>query len=278
MNFKRNPMAARNLSAPRVTIFDSGLGGLTLLQPLRQALPQAAFTYIADTAVFPYGDLSLERLEERVLAVLQTTLQREPDVLVIACNTAATVVLPTLRLRFAFPIVGTVPAVKPAAALSKTGVIAILATKGTIARAYTQALIEEFASHCFVQRVGSSNLARLAEEDWMGLAVSDEAIAAEIAPCFVEINNARTDVVALSCTHYPLLLPRLETLAPWPVHWLDPASAITRRTVDVLGAKAYTPEKSSGGLRAILTLAPSPRMREGLQRYGFTDVGVMDVG
>jgi glutamate racemase len=144
-------------------------------------------------------------------------------------------VLPHLRRRFPIPFVGTVPAIKPAAELSLSRRIAVLATPGTVARDYTRGLIEAYAGGCEVTLVGSRRLAELAEAELTGRPAADADILAEIGPCFVAGEGRRTDVVVLGCTHYPLLLPRLERLAPWPVIWLDPAPAIARRVSQLLG-------------------------------------------
>jgi glutamate racemase len=151
-----------------------------------------------------------------------------------------------LRAAYALPFVGTVPAIKPACAQSKSKRVSVLGTKGTVQREYTRALIRDFAQGCEVTLVGSPELAALAERALSGEAVDDRDIVAEIAPCFIggakhpmadprADSLARTDTVVLACTHYPLLLDRLERLAPWPVEWIDPAPAIARRVSDLLG-------------------------------------------
>ena len=234
---------------PTILVFDSGLGGLTVLEQVRCARPDAAYVYAADNAAFPYGALSEGALVGRVLHVMERLLARHaPDLVVIACNTASTVVLPALRQRFVTPFVGVVPPIKPAAAMTRSRVVALLATPGTVARAYTRELVDTYAGDCAVTLVGAPNLARFAEEEMAGGQVDDEALRAEIAPCFVALDDGRrTDVICLSCTHYPLLLPRFERLAPWLVQWVDPAPAIARRVVQLVGA---APEAA---------LDPSPR-------------------
>ena len=228
--------AALQPRAPTILVFDSGLGGLSVFAEVRKARPDARFVYAADDAAFPYGRLSEPALVGRVLAVMERLIARyAPDLAVVACNTASTLVLPHLRRRFAIPFVGTVPAIKPAAALSLTKRISVLATPGTVARDYTRSLIEAFAGGCEVTLVGSRGLAALAEIELSGEPAPASDIVAEIAPCFVGEGGDRTDVVVLGCTHYPLLLPRLEAVAPWPVTWLDPAPAIARRVVQLLG-------------------------------------------
>jgi len=221
---------------PKILVFDSGLGGLTVFAEVVKLRPDARFFYAADDAGFPYGRLGETQLIARVMAVMARLIDNiAPDVVVIACNTASTLVLPHLRAAYPkLPFVGTVPAVKPAAAQSRSHLISILATPGTVARDYTHDLVRTYATHCEVTLVGSRDLASLAEAYMKGESVSDEQILREIAPCFVEANGRRTDCIALACTHYPLLQAEFERLAPWPVDWIDPAPAIARRVDHVL--------------------------------------------
>lgn len=222
--------------APTVLVFDSGLGGLTVFSELRTALSGARFIYAADDAGFPYGRRDENMVIARVTEVMERLIPRyQPSLVVIACNTASTIVLPVLRERFAIPFVGTVPAIKPAAALTKTGRVAILATPGTVKRDYTHELIRSFAATIEVELVGATGLAGLAEAILRGRPVEDAAIAREIASCFVDRDGKRTDVVVLACTHYPLVLEAMKRVAPWPVTWLDPAPAIARRAADLTG-------------------------------------------
>ncbi|WP_022723450.1 glutamate racemase [Rhodopseudomonas sp. B29] len=225
---------------PNILVFDSGLGGLTVLREIVKALPDAHYTYVADDAFFPYGQHSEDAIIGRVVPLIgELIAAHAPDLVVIACNTASTLVLAHLRAAYTVPFVGTVPAIKPACAQSRTKRISVLGTSGTVKREYTKALIRDFAGACEVTLVGSVHLAALAEAALGGETIDDTAIAAEIAPCFVgENSDHRTDAVVLACTHYPLLLDRLIRLAPWPVDWIDPAPAIARRVVTLLGSAA----------------------------------------
>lgn len=226
----------RPLTSPTILVFDSGLGGLTVYREVALARPDARFVYVADDALFPYGDIEEGRLVARVLAVMGNLIEtRRPDLVVVACNTASTIALPSLRARFSVPFVGTVPAIKPACAASQTKLVTVLGTEATVQREYTRALIREFAGGCDLTLVGSPRLAGFAEAELRGEPVADQAIAAEIAPCFVENGTERTDIVVLACTHYPLLIERMRRLAPWPVAFLDPAPAIARRVVELVG-------------------------------------------
>jgi glutamate racemase len=239
---------------PTILVFDSGLGGLSVLREVVQARPDAHYVYVADDAFFPYGHHSEEALIARVVPLMgELIAAHTPDLIVIACNTASVQVLAPLRAAYTTPFVGTVPAIKPACAQSATRRVSVLGTKATVAREYTRALIRDFGGGCEVTLVGSPELASLAEAALSGGSVADLDIAAEIAPCFVGSPNdaARTDTVVLACTHYPLLLDRLKTLAPWPVAWVDPAPAIARRVRDLLGPPG--PEADEAGATMIFT-------------------------
>jgi glutamate racemase len=225
-------------SPPTILVFDSGLGGLTVLREIVRTRPDAHYVYVADDAFFPYGHHSEDQIIARVVPLLgELIAAHNPQLVVIACNTASTLVMSDLRDEYKVPFVGTVPAIKPACARSKTKRVSVLGTKGTVKREYTRALIRDFAQGCEVTLVGSPELASLAEAALSGIEVTDRDISAELAPCFVgdrEDGSTRTDTVVLACTHYPLLMDRLVRLAPWPVDWIDPAPAIARRVADLL--------------------------------------------
>jgi glutamate racemase len=249
-----------------VLVFDSGLGGLTVLREIAQLRPDLRLLYAADDAAFPYGRWDDEALADRVVSVVAGLIERfEPSLVVIACNTASTLALPALRARFSIPFVGTVPAIKPACERSVTKRVSVLATPGTVKRDYTQGLIREFAAGCNVTLVGSENLATLAEAALRGEAVEDAAIASEIKPCFVD-DGSRTDTVVLACTHYPLILDRLVKAAPWPVNWIDPAAAIARRVSSLLAERSEPVELP---LKAYFTSGklPTPALVSSLGRF-----------
>jgi glutamate racemase len=242
-------------SPPTILVFDSGLGGLTVLREIVRARPDAHYVYVADDAFFPYGHHSEDQIIARVVPLIGELIGKHvPDLVVIACNTASTLVMSHLREQYNVPFVGTVPAIKPACARSKTKRVSVLGTKGTVRREYTKALIRDFAQGCEVTLVGSAELASLAEAALSGVAVNDRDISAELAPCFVgdgEDHATRTDTVVLACTHYPLLMDRLVRLAPWKVDWIDPAPAIARRVADLL--KAPGSEVDRAGAEMIFT-------------------------
>ena len=228
---------------PTILVFDSGLGGLTVLREIVRARADVHYVYVADDAFFPYGHHSEDQIISRVVPLIgELIAAHAPDLVVIACNTMSVSVMTHLRAAYSVPFVGTVPAIKPACASSKTKRVSVLGTKATVKREYTQALIRDHAQGCEVTLVGSADLASLAEAALSGVEVSDEQISAELAPCFVgdsHDSSARTDTIVLACTHYPLLMDRFVKIAPWPVDWIDPAPAIARRVSDLL--------KSAGG-------------------------------
>ena len=257
---------------PTILVFDSGLGGLTVFREIRAARLDARIIYVADDAFFPYGAHGEAELVARVVPLVGKVIEaHRPDLVVIACNTASTIVLPHLRARYAEPFVGTVPAIKPACAASLTKRVSVLGTEGTVAREYTRTLIRDFANGADVTLVGSAKLAALAEAELRGTPADDAAIAQEIAPCFIDESGRRTDTVVLACTHFPLLLERFERVAPWPVSFIDPAPAIARRVVELIG-----PSAGSDDPPAVISFTsgtpPSQKLMTALTRFGFAHV------
>ena len=255
--------------ATAILVFDSGLGGLTVFREVAKARPDASYVYVADDAFFPYGSHGEDKLVARVGALMgELIAAHRPDLIVIACNTASTLVLPHLRTRYSVPFVGTVPAIKPACATSRTKRVAVLGTEATVGREYTQTLIRDFANGSDVKLVGSARLARFAEDELNGAPVADEPIAREIAPCFVDADGRRTDTVVLACTHYPLLLERFERLAPWPATFVDPAPAIARRVVGLIGPAASAEPSSAAPIVFTSGRPSSAALAAALTRFG----------
>ncbi|MBB3286169.1 MULTISPECIES: glutamate racemase [unclassified Rhizobium] len=261
--------AAANELKP-VLVFDSGIGGLTVLREARVLMPERGFIYIADDAAFPYGSWEEAALKERIVGLFAKLLaQYDPEVCIIACNTAFT--LAGAALRAAFPqmtFVGTVPAIKPAAERTRSGLVSVLATPGTVKRAYTRDLIQSFATQCHVRLVGSENLARLAESYIRGDAITDEAVMTEIDQCFVEMDDRKTDIVVLACTHYPFMANIFRRLAPWPVDWLDPAEAIARRARSLVPQMADAVHPDNFDFAVFTSGAPDFPTRRLMQGFG----------
>lgn len=252
---------------PTVLVFDSGLGGLTVFREIVKARPDAIYNYVADDAFFPYGHHTEDEIVARVVPLIGDLIaEHAPDLVVIACNTASTLVMAHLRAAYSVPFVGTVPAIKPACAISKTKRVSVLGTKGTVKREYTRTLIRDFAQGCDVTLVGAENLAALAEGALRGESISDAAIAAEIAPCFVN-GAAKTDTVVLACTHYPLLIDQLMRLAPWPVDWIDPAPAIARRVTALLGPATDATPPLPAGITFTSGRQPGPALSRALEPF-----------
>ncbi|WP_166269040.1 glutamate racemase [Marinobacter caseinilyticus] len=216
---------------PSVLIFDSGVGGLSVAQCIRQRVPSAQLTYLADNACFPYGDQAEATVISRCVALVVEALTRSAaDVIVVACNTASTAVLPSLRAAVSVPVVGVVPAIKPASLVSENRRIGLLATPATVTRPYLEHLINEFAGDCRLERVGHPDLVRWIEAWVAGQPLSERLLKDALAP----FRRAEVDTVVLGCTHYPLILDRLQAVLPEIRFWVDSGDAIARRTLAVL--------------------------------------------
>lgn len=216
----------------RILIFDSGIGGLSINDEIKAMQPDVAVTYVADNRIYPYGTLSEQALIERITGLFPRLIERfQPEAMVIACNSASTLVLDHLRELTAIPVIGVVPAIKPAAQHSQTGVIGLLATPGTVRRAYTDRLIQSFAGHCQVIRVGSHELVDQAENKLRGLPVNAAAIGDVIKP-FTQAPGL--DAVVLGCTHFPFLHQELKQCLGDHIALIDSGQAIARRTAFIL--------------------------------------------
>jgi glutamate racemase len=218
---------------PSVLVFDSGVGGLSVAASIRRLCPQLPLVYLADNAGFPYGDKSEADVIKRTCALVTSALaQFDCQIVVLACNTASTVALPALRLCVSRPVVGVVPAIKPAAAISVNRRIGILATPATVARPYLDQLIADYADDCQVRRIGHPELVHWAE----ALARGEPVPHAQLAEVLAPFELAGVDTVVLGCTHYPLLMPALQKAAPGVRFWVDSGDAIARRVEQLLGS------------------------------------------
>lgn len=253
-----------------ILIFDTGIGGLTVLREARVLMPHHRFVYVADDAAFPYGAWSEPELLKRMTGLFgELIADHAPTMTVIACNTASTLAID--HLRQVYPgqtFVGTVPAIKPAAERTRSGLVSVLATPGTVARQYTRNLISEYAEKCHVRLVGSENLAALAETYMRDGFVDEEAVAAEIAPCFVEKDDLRTDIVVLACTHYPFLVNRMRKTAPWPVDWIDTSEAIARRALVLTEDMTEPMEQGDPDIAVFTSGAPAPEQARLVKGFG----------
>jgi len=250
-------------------LFDSGVGGLSVLRAVTALLPDAPIVYVADNGGFPYGTKTEAEIATREPALLGRLTERyHPRLIVIACNTASTIALGAARAALDLPIVGTVPAIKPAAALSKSRVIGVLGTNATVRQPYVDRLSEEFASDCLVLRHGSARLVELAEAKLRGEPTPTEGFAAALAGLFDQPGGERIDTVVLACTHFPLVADELAATSTQPIRFVDGAKGIARR-VAVLTAGQIWPAARPPGI-AVFTapIDPTPALIEALARFG----------
>nr|WP_087020474.1 glutamate racemase [Thaumasiovibrio subtropicus] len=224
------------------------MGGLSVYQEIKRRLPQATYTYVFDNGAFPYGELPPSTLVDRVVAIIKDRVAaRDIDLVVIACNTASTVVLPPLREQLSIPVVGVVPAIKPAASASKVGVIGLLATPATVSRPYTDELISRFAEHCKVLRVGSTRLVEIAEDKLRGIPAPLGELAQILSPF-----KGAVDQLILGCTHFPLLREEICAVLEEAVSVIDSGAAIANRVVSLLEGSTL---KEQGAHQVYCTLA-----------------------
>jgi glutamate racemase len=260
------------MAKPRpLLIFDSGVGGLSVLRPIRALMPNAPIVYAADSAGYPYGTKSPGEIEARVPALLGRLVERyDPELIVIACNTASTIALDAVRAALDLPIVGTVPAVKPAAALSKSRVIGVLGTEATVRQPYVDRLAAQFASDCAVIRHGSAELVDLAEAKLRGDATDLGAYSRILGAMFDQPRGEDMDTVVLACTHFPLVQEELQAASPRPLAFVDGKEGIARRTAWLARDRAW-PEQPPEGVALFTGRAQQAEpYRAGLAAYGLT--------
>ncbi len=250
-------------------LFDSGVGGLSVLAKVRAALPRAPIVYVADNGGFPYGTKSEAEIAGRVPALLGRLAERyRPRLIVIACNTASTIALAAVRAALDLPIVGTVPAIKPAALLSTTRVIGVLGTDATVRQAYVDDLSARFAGDCLVLRHGSAALVELAEASLRDAPTADADYAQALAGLLDQPGGDRIDTIVLACTHFPLVADRLAAVAPRPLAFVDGAEGIARR-VGVLTQGQGWPDEPVAGIAVFTARAEtSDGLRRSLRRHG----------
>ena len=254
---------------PTVLVFDSGVGGLSVYNEIRQLLPNLHYIYAFDNVAFPYGEKSEEFIVERVLEIVTAVQQRYPLALaVIACNTASTVSLPALRDKFAFPVVGVVPAIKPAARLTANGVVGLLATRGTVKRPYTRELISRFANECKIEMLGSAELVELAEAKLHGEPVPLDELRRILRP-WLRMQEP-PDTVVLGCTHFPLLAEELMQVLPEGTRLVDSGAAIARRTTWLISTQENLVSSQEENLAYCMALnEDTDALLPVLQGYGF---------
>ncbi|MDY0972761.1 glutamate racemase [Siccibacter turicensis] len=254
---------------PTVLVFDSGVGGLSVYDEIRQLLPDLHYIYAFDNVAFPYGEKSETFIVERVVEIVTAVQARYPLALaVIACNTASTVSLPALREKFPFPVVGVVPAIKPAARLTANGVVGLLATRATVRRPYTHELIARFAAECHIEMLGSAELVEMAEAKLHGEPVSLDELRRILRP-WLRMPEP-PDTVVLGCTHFPLLADELLAVLPEGTRLIDSGAAIARRTVWLLEHEAPQAASADSNIAYCMAFTPeTAQLMPVLERYGF---------
>ncbi|WP_439510839.1 glutamate racemase [Marinimicrobium koreense] len=266
---------------PRLLVFDSGVGGLSIMADIQRLLPHCSVSYASDNAAFPYGTKSEEVLVARVDRVLHRLIEHSrPDVVVVACNSASTLALPHIRAHFREPIVGVVPAIKPAAHQSRSRVIGLLATPGTVARSYTRDLIQQFAADCTVISLGSSELVRLAEAHLRGQTPSLAQLQDLLSPMLSHPRAPEMDTLVLACTHFPLLKQKLQAVVGPEVALIDSGEAIARRVAYWLTELGRGKSASESPAHQALFTADGPeveRLGPALGEFGISDIQVVAV-
>lgn len=261
------------MSAQRpVLFFDSGVGGLSVLGATRALLPRAPLVYVADSAGFPYGTRSEAEIGARVPALLGRLAERHrPRLIVIACNTASTIALAAVREALDVPVVGTVPAIRPAAAISRTRVVGVLGTDATVRQPYVDDLTERFAGDCLVLRHGSAELVALAEAKLRGAATDPARYAAILDGLFAQPGGERIDTIVNACTHFALVAGELAAAAPRAVAFVDGSAGIARRVAFLTAGQAW-PDDPGAGLAVFTGAGPNAALAHALAGYGLERV------
>lgn len=237
----------------KVGIFDSGVGGLSIYRTVSRRLPNVSLSYCSDNDFHPYGTKPDSVVAARTTDVCaEFVRQAHLDILVIACNTASTVALSAVRKHLKIPVVGVIPAIKPAAMKTSSGIIGLLATPATVGRPYVDELIEKFASNIKVIRVGSSALVALAEAKARGKFIDIDDVRREISGLFLTTEDpadgtGRLDTVVLGCTHFPLLIDEFKSAASWEVNWMDSSEAIATRVAYLIDEASDIDSRSIKG-------------------------------
>ncbi len=242
------------IDARPLLFFDSGIGGLSVLDATQALLPRAPIVYAADSAGFPYGTRSEAEIAARVPALLGRLAERyHPRLIVIACNTASTIALQAVRAALDLPIVGTVPAIKPAALASRSRVIGVLGTDATVRQAYVDNLAAEFANDCVVIRHGAADLVEAAEARLRGEAVAPERFATALDGLFSQPGGDRIDTIVLACTHFPLVAADLAAAAARAITFVDGSAGIARRIASLTNGQSW-PDAAPTGIAVFTRL------------------------
>lgn len=261
---------------PTILFFDSGVGGFSVYRETKKLLPDWHYLYCFDNEGFPYSERAEESIIQRTLSVCQKiNACYSLDAIVIACNTASTVVLPVLRANFSIPIIGTVPAIKPAAEISATKHIGLLATKGTVKRYYVDELIHRFAQNCEVERLGSTKLVEIAEQKIRGYSVDLIALKDELSPWS---DLADLDTLVLGCTHFPLIKDEIQLCLPQVKYFMDPGAAIAKRIQSLLNnVNVQQKGEKHNQMFCTMHFDEESQFKQALHLWGFESLEVIDI-
>lgn len=256
-----------NQSIPKVLIFDSGVGGLSVYREIEMRLPQLSYTYLFDNAAYPYGELDQQVLLQRVERLITGLVEQEGfDIVVIACNTASTIVLPTLRSKLSIPVVGVVPAIKPASSIANKAV-GLIATPATVTRQYTHDLIRSFSADKNVELLGSTRLVDMAEEKLRGRAIDLQELQNILSPLISHI-----DVAVLGCTHFPLIRDEIQQVLGKDVLLVDSGEAIARRVKSLLGIEGSVCSENKHTIYSSAPAWEESALNERLEQLGFSAI------
>ncbi|PNI02982.1 glutamate racemase [Vibrio diazotrophicus] len=256
-----------NQSVPKVLIFDSGVGGLSVYREIEMRLPQLSYTYLFDNAAYPYGELDQQVLLQRVERLITGLVEQEGfDIVVIACNTASTIVLPTLRSKLSIPVVGVVPAIKPASSIANKAV-GLIATPATVTRQYTHDLIRSFSADKNVELLGSTRLVDMAEEKLRGRAIDLQELQNILSPLISHI-----DVAVLGCTHFPLIRDEIQQVLGKDVLLVDSGEAIARRVKSLLGIEGSVCSENKHTIYSSAPAWEESALNERLEQLGFSAI------
>lgn len=260
-----------NADAP-LLFFDSGIGGLSVLRVVRAALPNAPIVYAADYAGLPYGTKGEAEIAARVPALLGRLVERfRPRLVTIACNTACTIALSHVRAALDVPVVGTVPAIKPAAEATQTGVIGLLGTAATIRQPYVDRLQDAHAAGMTLLRHAAPELVEAAEAKMRGESVDAALYARAMRGLTGTPEGDRLDVTILGCTHFPLVQDELADAAPG-MQFVDGAAGISRRIVHLTDGQTWPGEQTAGTFITTGTLAVAEALRPALSGFGISKI------
>ena len=259
------------MSDAPVLLFDSGVGGLSILCALHRAAPGAPIVYAADFAGLPYGSKTESEIAARVPALLGRLVERyHPRLVTIACNTASTIALPAVRAALDIPVVGTVPAVKPAALHTKSGVIGLIGTQATIRQPYVDNLLEQHGNGSTLIRIAAPELVEAAERKLRGEPNDPALFAGVIGRLIASPRAEGMDVAVLACTHFPLVEPELSAAAPPGLAFIDGAEGIARRILHLCGTD-FAEEPPTPGLFVFTGRKGAAEVyRPALAGYGLT--------